>query len=95
MLKQVAGPRYLFVFAKRYYLVEASQEAQQYRMQETQEMQVRSLRQEDPLEEEMATHSSFLTWFTELSLNIRAQVDMFFFFSWSFLYLVLEFLTIT
>ena len=30
-------------------------------MQETQEMQVRSLGQEDPLEE-MATHSSILTW---------------------------------
>ena len=29
-------------------------------MQETQEMQVRSLGQEDPLEEEMATHSSVL-----------------------------------
>ena len=31
-------------------------------MQETQEMQVRFLGQEDPLEEEMATHSSILTW---------------------------------
>ena len=29
-------------------------------MQETQETQVRSLGQEDPLEEEMATHSSIL-----------------------------------
>ena len=27
-----------------------------------QEMRVRSLDQEDPLEEEMATHSSFLVW---------------------------------
>ena len=27
-----------------------------------QEMQVRSLAQEDPLEEEMATHSSILAW---------------------------------
>ena len=27
-----------------------------------QEMQVRSLGQEDPLEEEMVTHSSILTW---------------------------------
>jgi len=27
-----------------------------------QEMQVQSLDQEDPLEEEMATHSSILTW---------------------------------
>ena len=30
--------------------------------QEIQEMQVRSLGQEDPLEEEMATHSSILAW---------------------------------
>ena len=31
-------------------------------LQETQEMQVRSLSQEDPLEEGMATHSSILAW---------------------------------
>ena len=31
-------------------------------MQETQEMQVRSLGQEGPLEEGMATHSSILAW---------------------------------
>ena len=31
-------------------------------MQETQETQVRSLGLEDPLEEEMATHSSILAW---------------------------------
>ena len=31
-------------------------------MQETQEMQVQSLGQEDPLEEGMATHSSILAW---------------------------------
>ena len=31
-------------------------------MQETQETWVRSLVQEDPLEEEMATHSSILAW---------------------------------
>ena len=31
-------------------------------MQETQEMGVQSLGQEDPLEEEMATHSSNLSW---------------------------------
>ena len=30
--------------------------------QETQEMSVQSLGQEDPLEEDMATHSSILTW---------------------------------
>ena len=33
-------------------------------MQETQEMWVRSLGQEDPLEEEMTTHSSILAWRT-------------------------------
>ena len=31
-------------------------------MQETQETQVGSLGQEDPLEQEMATHSSILAW---------------------------------
>ena len=31
-------------------------------MQETQEMQVRSLGHVDPIEEEMATHSSILAW---------------------------------
>ena len=31
-------------------------------MQETQKTQVLSLGQEDPLEEEMATHSSILAW---------------------------------
>ena len=31
-------------------------------MQEPQETQVQSMDQEDPLEEEMATHSSLLTW---------------------------------
>ena len=31
-------------------------------MQETQEMLVQSLGREDPLEEEMATHSSILAW---------------------------------
>ena len=31
-------------------------------MQETQETQVRSLVWEDPLEEEMATHSNILAW---------------------------------
>ena len=31
-------------------------------MQETQEMQVRSLGWEDSLEEEMATHSTILAW---------------------------------
>ena len=31
-------------------------------VQETQEMRVRSLGQEDPLQEAMATHSSILAW---------------------------------
>ena len=31
-------------------------------MQDSQEMQVQSLGQEDPLEEGMATHSSILAW---------------------------------
>ena len=31
-------------------------------VQETQETQVRSLHQEDPLEKELATHSSILAW---------------------------------
>ena len=31
-------------------------------MQETQETQILSLGQEDPLEEDMATHSSILAW---------------------------------
>ena len=31
-------------------------------MQETQETQVRSLSQEDPLKKEMATHSNILAW---------------------------------
>ena len=31
-------------------------------MQETQEMQVGSLARENPLEEDMATHSSILAW---------------------------------
>ena len=31
-------------------------------MQETQEMRVQSLGWEDPLEEELATHSSILAW---------------------------------
>ena len=33
-------------------------------MQETQKMQVQSLDKEDPLEEEMATHSGILAWRT-------------------------------
>ena len=37
-------------------------------VQETQETQFRSLGQEDPLEEEMATHSSILSWKVKRSL---------------------------
>ena len=48
--------------------VRASQVAQWAKnlpaMQEAQEMWVQSLSQEDTLEEEMATHSSILTWRT-------------------------------
>ena len=43
-------------------------------MQETKEMQVRSLGWQDPLEEGMATHSSILSWriqWTEESGNIQ------------------------
>ena len=50
----------------KYQGVEASQMAWWWRiclsMQETQEKQVRSLGQEDPLEEEMATQPSILAW---------------------------------
>ena len=38
-------------------------------MHETQEMQVQSLGQEDPLKEEMATHSNILTWKTPWTEN--------------------------
>ena len=48
------------------YIPWASRVAQQYRirlsMQETQEMQARSLRWEDPLEKGLATHPSILAW---------------------------------
>ena len=49
-----------------FFFFRASQVAQREKnpsaVQETQETQVRSLGQEDPLEEEMATHSSVLVW---------------------------------
>ena len=44
-------------------------------VQETQEMHVQSLGQEDPLEEEMATHSSILAW--ENPMDRGACWDMF------------------
>ena len=40
----------------------AQWERSHLKMQETQEMQVRSLGREDALEKGMATHSSILTW---------------------------------
>ena len=39
-------------------------------MQETQETQVQSLGREDPLEKEMATHSSIIAW--RVPMNRRA-----------------------
>ena len=45
-------------------------------MQETQEMQVQSLGREDPLEKEMATHSSILAWripWTEESGGLQSK----------------------
>ena len=57
------------VYSKYYYSHSADEVAQWFGihlpMQETQEMQethVQSLGQEDPLEEDTATHSSFLAW---------------------------------
>ena len=51
---------------KHIYFLRASQAAQWERihlpMQETQETRIWSLGQEDPLEEEMATHSNILDW---------------------------------
>ena len=47
-------------------------------MQETQEMWVPSLGQEDPLEEEMATHSSVLAWkipWTEEPGGLQSKVS--------------------
>ena len=47
-------------------------------MQETQEMQVQSLGQEDPLEEGIPTHSSILVWripWTEESDGLQTMVS--------------------
>ena len=41
-------------------------------MQETQEMWVQSLGREDPLEKEMATHSSILAWGIPWTENLAA-----------------------
>ena len=43
-------------------------------MQETQEMQVQSLGQEEPLEEKMATHSSILAWKIPCTESLEATV---------------------
>ena len=43
-------------------------------MQETQEMMVRSLSQEDPLEEEMTTHSSILAWEIPWQRNLWSTI---------------------
>ena len=55
-----------FYLSKSIILIWISQVAQWVKnpptMQETQEMQVRSLGQEDPLEKDIATHSSTLAW---------------------------------
>ena len=45
-----------------YICIRTSQVALHLPMQETQEMWVQTLGWEDPLEEEMATHSSILAW---------------------------------
>ena len=51
-------------------------------MQKTQEMQVQSLSQKDPLEEDLATHSSILPWRilwteeTDRLQSIQSQSDM-------------------
>ena len=84
----------LFVFAKWCYLVEASQEAQRYRMLEKRDAGLipgsgRSTGGGDgnPLQ--------FPYLVNRALSNIRAHVDVLGFFSWSFLCLVLEFLSIT
>ena len=45
-------------------------------MEEMQEIQVRSLDREDPLEEEMAAHSNFLAWkspWTEEPIGLQSM----------------------
>ena len=44
--------------------------------QETEEMRVQSLGQEDPLEEEMATHSSILAWRIPWTKEPRGLLSM-------------------
>ena len=45
-------------------------------MQEMQEKQVQFLDQEDPLEEEMATHSSILSWKIPWTIAHQAPLSM-------------------
>ena len=45
-------------------------------MQETQETLVQSLRQEDPLEEEMATYSNILAWETPRTEELGRLLSM-------------------
>ena len=45
-------------------------------MQETQEMRIQSLGQEDPLEEEMAIHSSILAWETPRTVKLGRLQSM-------------------
>ena len=45
-------------------------------MQESQEMQVQSLGQEDPLEEGMATHSSILSWRIPWTVSPRGRKEL-------------------
>ena len=45
-------------------------------MQETQEVGVQSLAQEDPLEEEMATHFSILAWSPLPALRAGLELKM-------------------
>ena len=55
-------------------------------MQETQEMQVQSLGQEDPLEEGIPTHSSILAWripWTEESDGLQTTVSQRVIHDWS------------
>ena len=50
---------YLLIFRNRFFDGSAGEESV---IQEARETRVRSLGQEDPLEKEMATHSSILAW---------------------------------
>ena len=72
---QAAGPRKWLGYG--YNRLRVSQVAQQYRIYlPMQEMKVQSMDWEDPLEEEMATHSSILAWripWTEESSRLQSM----------------------